>query len=257
MGRTEVIYGVHPILEMLKAGRRRCHKVFVASGRRAADQERISDEAARRQVPLEVVERSDIDRLANTEKHQGVAARVDPFAYASIEEIVGRAAKDDSNGFIVILDGVEDPHNVGSLVRTASLMGVHGIVIPRDKAAGITPTVVKVSAGAAEHLPIASVTNINSAISQLKEKGYWISAAAGEASEPLYQHDFKGYNVAIVLGAEGRGVRRLVRERSDYLLSIPMQGNIESYNVSVAGALFMGEVARQRWLETHAKDIPS
>ena len=172
MGRTEVIYGVHPVLEALKAGRRGCHQIFVALGRRAADQERISSEAVKRGVPVKLVDRSEIDRLAQTEKHQGVAARVDPFAYASIEEIAERAVRDDANGFIVILDGVEDPHNVGSLIRTASLMGVHGIVIPKDKAAGITPTVVKVSAGAAEHMPIAAVTNISNAISKLKDKGF-------------------------------------------------------------------------------------
>ncbi len=255
MGRTEILYGVHPVLEVLKASRRKCHRIFIARGRRAIDQERISSEAGEKGVDIEMLDRSEIARLAGTEKHQGVAAKVDPFPYASIEEIIGIALRDDEKGFVLILDGVEDPHNLGSLIRSASLMGVHGIVIPKDKAAGISPAVVKVSAGAAEHLPVAGVTNINNAISKLKEGGFWISAAAGEASEPLYKHEFTGYNVAIVMGNEGRGVRRLVRDRSDYLLSIPMKGDIDSYNVSVAGALFMGEVARQRWIARLAKEL--
>jgi len=165
-------------------------------------------------------------------------------------------ASGERKGFIVILDGITDPHNLGSLIRTALLMGVDGIILPKDNSAVVGPTVVKVSAGSTEHLKIAQVTNITSTIRYLKDRDFWIAGAAAEGATSIYQHDFIGINVALVLGAEGAGIRRLVKENCDYMLSIPMEGHIASYNVAVAGALFMGEVARQRWISLHAKSVP-
>jgi 23S rRNA (guanosine2251-2'-O)-methyltransferase len=257
MTHTDIIYGVHPVLETLRSGRRSCHEVFIASGRKDEEARLISEEASRRGVPVRFVDRADIGRYAGTSKHQGVAARVDPFQYAALEDIVDVARRDERKGFIVLLDGVTDPHNVGSLIRTAHLMGAHGMILPRDNAAPITPVVVKVSAGATEHLPIAQVTNISNAIKFLKENDFWIAAAEASADKSLYLHDFTGYHVALILGAEGTGIRRLVRKNCDYFLSIPMEGAIASHNVAVAGALFMGEVARQRWMAGLAKVVPN
>ena len=256
MSSSEIIYGTNPVLEALRAGKRRCHQLFVSEGRREADVKAVEGEAARRRVPVKRVPREELTKLAETEKNQGVALRCDPFSYDGLEALVERALSDERKGFLVVLDGITDPQNLGSIVRTAHLMGVHGIILPRDNAAGVTPAVVKSSAGATEYLPIAQVTNIAETLRYIKERGFWVTGAAGESSDMIYLHDFKGYNVALVLGAEGSGIRRLVRERCDYLLSVPMEGAVGSYNVSVAGALFMGEVARQRWLSIQAKSVP-
>lgn len=256
MSATEIIYGLNPVLEVMRAGKRRCHKVYVAAGRRESDAKAVEEEAARRRVPLSRLTRDEITKLAATEKHQGVALQCDAFPYAELETMLESALSDPRKGFLVILDGVTDPHNLGSIVRTAHLMGVHGVVMPRDNAAAVTATVVKSSAGATEYLPIAQVTNVAETLRYIKERGFWVSGAVGETDKSLYLHDFKGDNVALVLGAEGGGIRRLVRERCDHLLSIPMGGAVGSYNVSVAGALFMGEVARQRWLSGLAKTMP-
>ncbi|HPM41100.1 MAG TPA: RNA methyltransferase, partial [bacterium] len=173
MSSSEIIYGTNPVLEALKAGRRRCHQVFVSDGRREADVKAVEEEAARRRVPVKRVPREELKKLAETEKNQGVALRCDPFSYEDLEALVGRALSDERKGFLVVLDGVTDPQNLGSIVRTAHLMGVHGIIIPRDNAAGVTPTVVKSSAGATEYLPIAQVTNIAETLRYIKERGFW------------------------------------------------------------------------------------
>lgn len=253
---TEIIYGVNPILEVLRAGRRRCHELIIAAGRREREAHLLEEEAKRHRVPVKMLSRDELTALAGTDKHQGAVARCDPFPLASLEEIVETAIASPMKGFLVLLDGVTDPQNVGSIARTADLMGVHGLVLPRDNAAPITPTVVKASAGATEYLPIAQVTNMAESIRYIKERGFWVAGAAGESENSIYIHDFKGFHVALVLGSEGRGLRRLVRERCDHLLSLPMEGHISSYNVSVAGALFMGEVARQRRFFSLAKSIP-
>lgn len=247
---------MNPVLEALRAGKRRCHQVFIASGRREADARRLEEEARRRRVPVKSLPREELTALAGTDKHQGAAARCDTFPPAILEEVVDAAIASPHKGFVVLLDGITDPQNVGSIARTAHLMGVHGLILPRDNAAPISPTVVKASAGATEYLPIAQVTNLAETIRYIKDKGFWVVGAIGESENSIYIHDFQGYHVALVLGSEGKGLRRLVRERCDHLLSIPMEGNISSYNVSVAAALFMGEVSRQRKLFYHAKSVP-
>ncbi|MFH0798686.1 MAG: 23S rRNA (guanosine(2251)-2'-O)-methyltransferase RlmB [Pseudomonadota bacterium] len=253
---TEIVYGMNPVLELLRAQKRRCHEVFVSALRNEADAKLVREVAEHAGVTVKSISKEEINKISRVEKNQGIAARCDPYQYADLEDILETALKDERKGFIVILDGITDPQNLGSLVRTASLMGVHGLILPRDNSAQVNPTVVKASAGATEHQAIVQVTNISRTITYLKGKGFWTAAAVGESADSLYLHDFKGYNLAIVLGSEGHGIRRLIRERCDYLLSIPMGGPIKSYNVSVAGALFMGEVARQRWVSPHAKSVP-
>lgn len=250
MINPEYIYGLNPVLELMRAGRRRCHEIFVSINRKEADAKRVQDEAALHRIPIKYLTRDELTHISHIEKHQGVVARCDSYPYAVFEDVVRAASSDPRKGFLVILDGITDPQNFGSLVRTAHLMGAHGVVIPRDNAVSVTPTVVKTSAGATEYLPIVQVTNIANSISHIKDKGFWVAGADGNSKENIYLHDFRGCNTAIVIGAEGEGIRRLVRERCDYLLSIPMEGAVGSYNASVAGALFMGEVARSRWLQT-------
>lgn len=254
---TEIIYGIHPVMEVLRARKRRCSVVYISKGRREIDAQRVEETALRCGVSLKRVGRDEIAMLAQTEKHQGVAARVDPFPYGVFEEIVQCSLSDQRKGFLLLLDCITDPQNVGSLIRTAYLMGVHGVVIPRDRSAAISPAVVKASAGATEYLPVSQVTNLVETIRFLKEKGFWISGAEGSSGDSVYFHDFREDHVAIVMGAEGKGLRRMVRERCDHLLSIPMGGVIGSYNTSVAGGIFMAEVVRQRLEKPQAKTVPN
>ncbi|MFA4875244.1 MAG: 23S rRNA (guanosine(2251)-2'-O)-methyltransferase RlmB [bacterium] len=247
MKNAEIIYGVNPVLEALRSGRRRCHEVILASGKKEKLVARVAEEATRNGVQVKQASREEIGRLARTDKHQGVAARVDPFDYASLQGVVEAALRDERKAFLLILDGITDPQNLGSLIRTAYLLGVHGVILPRDNAASVTPAVVKASAGATEYLPIVQVTNLTNTIRYFKEKGMWVAAAEASGEKTIYQADFKGFNIVVVLGSEGAGVRRLIKENCDYILSIPMYAKaIESYNVAAAGALFLGEVSRQR-----------
>lgn len=253
MSSSEIIYGVNPVIEMLRAGRRNCSEIFIAEGRKFADAESVRDLALKRGTKIKTIPKEEISLISGTDKNQGMAARCGEYPYVEISEIIDTALRGGKKGFVLVLDGVTDPQNLGSLVRTAHLMGVHGVIIPRDRAALVTPAVVKASAGATEHQKIAQVTNISGTMKALKENGFWIAGADGDGPNPIYLHDFKGHNYAIVMGAEGTGLRRLVKETCDYLLSIPMAGVVGSYNVAVAGALFMGEVHRARWFLEHPK----
>lgn len=253
---TEIIYGASPVLELLRAGRRHCHVVFTTAGRKEAGIRKVREEAEKNGIPVKTISKEKLSEFTVTSKNQGLAAICDPYPYSTLEEILDEARNDNQKGFILVLDGVSDPQNLGALVRSANLFGVHGVVIPKDNAAPVTPTVVKASAGAAEHQKIVQVTNITNTLNSLKEKGFWIFGADSESSELLYHYNFVGQNTALVLGSEGRGIRRLVGENCDHLLVIPMAGRIGSFNVSAAGAIFMGEVARQRWLSSHAKIVP-
>jgi len=253
MPTTEIIYGVSPVLEALRAGRRTCHEVLISLKRRESTVALISKEAALRKVPVNFVTRADISKRAGADKHQGVAARVDLYPYSELEPMVRAAAERPEKAFLLVLDGIVDPRNLGSLIRTAYLMGVHGVIIPRDKAAGMTPSAVKASAGASEYLPVAQITNLARTLRYLKENGIWVAGIESEGDKSIYSNNFKGISIAIVLGSEGKGLRRLVKESCDFLANIPMNGKISSYNVSVAGALAMGEVVRQR-SEAHCKN---
>jgi 23S rRNA (guanosine2251-2'-O)-methyltransferase len=251
MSPSEIICGVNAVLEVLRAEKRRVFEILVASGKRRSTVERIEAEAVRLGVPITEVSRARIQELSRIEKNQGVAARTEPYCY-SLAEDIARAACGEK-GFVVILDDILDPQNVGSLIRTAHLTGASGMILPKDRAAAIGPAATRASAGATEYLPIARVTNLANTLEMLKEQGLWIVGAEGESPEVLYEYDFSQHPHGIVLGGEGRGIRRLIRERCDKLLTIPMQGRVGSYNVSVAGAFFMGEASRQRWAKKSCK----
>ncbi len=242
----DTIYGVNPVRETLRSGRRRCRELFLTEGLKGKTSAMIEALAEERKIPVRRVPKDDLARRAGTHLNQGVGAAVDPYPYVSLEDLLVTALKDERKAFLVILDGVTDPQNMGSILRTAHQLGVHGVIVPKDNSCPVTPAVVKASAGASEYIAVTEVTNIANTVNILKEKGVWVAAADSDAEQSLYESEFAGYHFAIVLGSEGKGVRRLVRERCDFLLRIPMEGMIDSFNVSVAGALIMGEMARQR-----------
>jgi 23S rRNA (guanosine2251-2'-O)-methyltransferase len=237
--KQEVIYGVRPVIEALRSGRRKVIEVLDAPGN-----EVVSEAAAASGVPVKRVPRTRIEELVRGATHQGVAAQVEPYPYVELDNIL--AAPEP---LILVLDGVTDPRNLGAVLRATDGAGASGVVIPKNRAVGVTAAVVKASAGASEHLRVAKETNLRRAIDRVKESGVWVYAA--EVGGTLYTElDLTG-PVALVLGSEGRGVRRLVREGCDGALSIPMLGAVESLNVSVAAAVLLYEAGRQRgWRRT-------
>lgn len=247
----EMIYGMNPVLEALR-GSRRAFELFVASGASDRRLEKLLKLAAEKSVTVRQREKRDLARLCGTEHHQGVALRVEGFPYADLADLLDNWRGAGTSGLVLVLDGIQDPHNLGALIRTAACAGANGVIIPRDRAAAVTPTVEKSSAGAVETIPIAQVTNIAQTLAELKEAGFWIYGASGESAEPVYGQNLTG-NVALVIGSEGEGLRPLVRKMCDLLVSIPLQGGVSSLNASVAGGVLMFEVARQRLVAAQKK----
>lgn len=233
--KGEIVYGVRPVVEALRSKRRQVYEVLDAVGN-----EEIASEATVRGVRLKRVRRERVEELAPGAVHQGVAAQVGPYLYSGLEEIL--AAPDP---LVLVLDGVTDPRNLGAVLRVADGAGASGVVIPKDRAAGVTSVAAKASAGASEHVPVARETNLRRALDKIKETGMWVYAAEGGAALTYTDLDLSG-PVAFVLGGEGRGLRRLVREGCDGVVSIPMPGAVSSLNVSVAAAILLFEARRQR-----------
>ena len=244
MSGARYIYGRHPVSEALRARPREVQRLLVAAGRgdRLGDVLRMAE---RHGIPVANVTRGALEELVGDVPHQGIVAAVVAFAYADEDDMVKRAMERDEVPLIVALDQVQDPHNLGSLVRSAFALGAHGLIVPKDNSCEVTPTVVKSSAGATAHLPIARVTNLRRALEGLKSTGLWVvGAAAGEGQEP-WEVDFTAPTV-LVIGSEGWGLRRLVGETCDVLVRIPMQGELGSLNASVAGGVLLYEACRQR-----------
>jgi len=238
-----VLFGINPVIEALKAGSRSFDYVAVMSGRRDARAQSIFEAARDAGVPVRQVSRDQLERLSGTHTHQGVVAVTSEKHYSDIDEVLDN--KRGEHNFLVVLDGVEDPHNLGAIIRTADGAGVDGVVIPERRAVGVTGTVLKASAGAAEHLPVARVTNINRTLEDLKERNIWTIGLDERAKQSYDEIDYN-MDCALVLGAEGSGLHEMVRKKCDFLISIPMQGHVSSLNVSVAAAVVMYEVLRQR-----------
>jgi len=233
--KGEIIYGVRPVVEALRSRRRKVHEILDAVG----DKE-IASEAATRDVRLRRVKKERVEELVPGAVHQGVAARVGVYPYSGLKEILATP-----DPFIVVLDSVTDPRNLGAILRVAEGAGASGVIIPKDRAIGVTPVAVKASAGASEHLPVARETNLRRALDKIKEAGVWAYAAEGGASLAYTDLDLSG-PVAFILGSEGQGLRRLVREGCDEVVSIPMCGRVSSLNVSVAAAVLLFEARRQQ-----------
>ncbi|HUR37136.1 MAG TPA: 23S rRNA (guanosine(2251)-2'-O)-methyltransferase RlmB [Terriglobales bacterium] len=239
----DVIYGIHAVEEALRSRGRAFDYVAVAKDRKDAKLQRIVTACREVGVAVRFEERDQLTRIARTQTHQGVVAVAAQKKYDDVEDVL--AAKRGQYAFVVVLDGVEDPHNLGALLRTADAAGVDGVVIPERRAVGVNATVVKASAGASEHVPVAKVTNIARTLEQIKERNIWTVGLDERGTQTYDQLDYK-MDCAIVLGAEGHGLHDLVRKKCDFLVSIPMLGKVPSLNVSVAGAVVMYEVARQR-----------
>lgn len=242
--KEEIIYGLNPVLEALR-GTRRASELFIAGTGTDKRLEKLLKLAGDKGVPVRNRERSDIARLCGSDHHQGVALRAEAFAYADLEDILARCRAFSGDGLLLVLDGVQDPHNLGALIRSAACAGAHGVIIPKDRAVGVTPTVEKASAGAVETILVAQVVNIAQALEELKKEGFWIYGATDDASSILYGQKFSG-SVALVIGSEGEGMRPLVRKKCDALFSIPMHGGVSSLNASVAGGVALFEIVRQR-----------
>lgn len=240
----DVIYGIHPVSEALKSRGRSFQYVAIAKDRMDPRVQRIIEDCRESGITVRFLPRDFLDRTANTNMHQGVIAVTSKKEYLDLEDLLEK--KRGENAFIVVLDGIEDPHNLGALIRSADGAGVDGVVIPERRAVGVTGTAMKASAGAAEYVPIARVTNISRSIEDLKQKHNVWTVGLDERGSQNYDELDYNMNLALVLGAEGKGLHDLVRKKCDLLVRIPMAGEVASLNVSVAGGIVMYEVARQR-----------
>jgi len=243
----DLVEGRNAVLELLKSGKD-INKLFIQKGERHGSINEIISIAKGQKIVIVEVEKAKLDSMSNTKSHQGVIAIVPPFEYAEVEDILEYAKSKNEDPFVVMLDGIEDPHNLGSIIRSAEGAGVHGIIIPKRRAAQVNSTVSKTSAGAVQYVRIARVNNLNDTIKDLKEAGLWIYGTDMEAPKFYTQENLKG-PICLIIGSEGFGISRLVKENTDVLVKILMRGKIESLNASVSAGLVMYEVVKQRGMK--------
>lgn len=238
------VEGRNSVLELLES-EKDINKIFVTRGEKQGSINKIIGRAKGKGIVLVEVDKSKLDEMSQTGNHQGVIAIVPPFEYCEVEDILEEAKTRNEQPFILILDGIEDPHNLGAIIRTAETAGVHGVIIPKRRAASVNSTVNKVSAGAVEYMKVARVNNINDTIQLLKDNGLWIIGTDGKAENYYYEQDLTG-PIALVIGSEGFGMNRLVSENCDILVKIPMKGKITSLNASVSAGIVTYEIVKQR-----------
>ena len=244
---SEQIEGRNAVLEAFRSGK--CvDKLFILDGCQDGPVRTIAREARKTDTIINYVSKERLDQLSETRAHQGVIAQAAAYEYSTVDEILARAEEKGEPPFLILLDNVEDPHNLGAIIRTANLVGAHGVIIPKRRAVGLTSTVAKTSAGAINYTPVAKVTNIVRTIEDLKEKGIWF-VCADMGGEIMYDLDLTG-PMGLVIGNEGEGVSRLVREACDFTASIPMKGDIDSLNASVAAGVLAYEIVRQRLVKS-------
>lgn len=242
---SEKIYGRKPVLEAMRSGGRAITRLYLMQGSRDGILNQIEAHAKAKGIPINLETRHRMDTMAGSDKHQGVIAVAEDFHYADLQDLLKAANDKNEPAFFLLLDEIEDPHNLGAIIRSADAAGVHGVVIPKNRAAEVNATVIKASAGAAEHVLTVKVTNMNDTIKKLKEANVWVVGADGNAEKDFFEYDFR-QPVALVIGNEGKGIRRLVKENCDEVVRIPMAGKMSSLNASVASALLLFEVVRQR-----------
>jgi len=240
-----IIYGFNPVLEALKADRQTLNKILIAEGRESPSLRALQQLAREKGIPVHRCPREFLNRETGSERHQGVLAYQAGASYASWEDLERRIQGTSGYSLILVLDSIEDPQNLGSLIRTAEACGVRGILIPKDRAAGLTPAVIRVSAGATAHIPVVRVTNLVQTIEDLKKEGFWIVGADARGEKSLYEMKFD-MNVALVIGSEGKGIRPLLLKKCDFTVSIPMRGKVSSLNTAIAGAVILFEILRQQ-----------
>ena len=238
-----VIEGRNAVIEAFRAGKT-IDKLFVFLHCKEGPMNTVLREAKKQGTVINYVKRERLDQMSETGKHQGVIAYIAAYEYGSVEDILKKAEDKGEQPFVIILDDIEDPHNLGAIIRTANLAGAHGVIIPKHRASGLTATVVKASAGAINYTPVAKVTNISKTIEELKEKGLWFVCADMDGTT-MYDLDLKG-PIGLVIGNEGKGVSRLVKEKCDFIAKVPMFGDIDSLNASVAAGVLAYEIVRQR-----------
>ncbi len=244
MGYTESqIEGRNAVIEALRAGKT-IDKLYILDGCQDGPMQTIKREARKHDCMVKYVEKERLDQISQTGKHQGVIAVVAAYEYVEVEDILQAAKESGRPPFLFLLDGIEDPHNLGAIIRTAYQAGAHGVIIPKNRAVGLTATVARTSAGALNYLPVAKVTNMAKTIETLKKEGIWF-ACADMDGDVMYDVNLTG-PMGLVIGSEGEGVSRLVREKCDYLVSIPMEGKLDSLNASVAAGVLAYEIVRQR-----------
>ena len=244
MGYTELkIEGRNPVIEAYRSGKT-IDKLFVLDGCQDGPVKTITREARKQHTIISYVSKERLDQLSETHHHQGVIAIAAAYDYASVDDILAKAREKGEAPFIFLLDGIEDPHNLGAIIRTANLAGAHGVIIPKHRAVGLTATVARTSAGALNFTPVAKVTNLGAAMDELKKEGLWF-VCADMKGEVMYRQNLTG-PIGLVIGNEGEGVSRLVREKCDFTASIPMKGDIDSLNASVAAGVLAYEIDRQR-----------
>lgn len=238
------IEGRNAVIELLKSDRE-INKLFIARGERQGSINEIIKLAKQRKIVITELDRNKLDTYSETKHHQGVIAFVSPVEYRDVDYILEVAKKRNEDPFILIADEIEDPHNLGALIRSAEIAGCHGVIIPKRRATAVTEIVAKVSVGATEYVPIARVNNINETIQELKDKGVWIVGTDGSADTLYYEQDLTG-PIAIIVGSEGRGMNKLTMKNCDFLVKIPMMGKITSLNASVSGGIVLFEALKQR-----------
>ena len=238
-----VIEGRNAVIEAFRAGKT-IDKLFVLEHCKEGSMNTVLREAKKQGTVINYVKKERLDQMSETGKHQGVIAYIAAYEYATVEDILKKAEDKGEQPFVIILDDIEDPHNLGAIIRTANLAGAHGVIIPKHRASGLTATVVKASAGAINYTPVAKVTNISKTIEDLKEKGLWFVCADMDGTT-MYDLDLKG-SIGLVIGNEGKGVSRLVKEKCDFIAKVPMFGDIDSLNASVAAGVLAYEIVRQR-----------
>ncbi len=238
--KLELVEGRRPVLELFDSDLT-IHRLYVAKGDKKGSIVKILRLAAEKKVTVKEVNREFLDDISNSRNHQGVIAEISPIKYISLAELLSRGQAN----FHLVLAGIQDPHNLGSLIRSAEICGAGGVIIPRRRAAGVTAAVFKASAGAAAHLPICQVTNIVDTLKHLKEAGYWVAGADMEGD--ICYHQKLDQPLALVVGGEGKGLPRLVKQTCDFLIKIPVYGSVGSFNAAVAGGILMYEITRQKW----------
>lgn len=240
----EIVFGIHAVNNVLKRSPERVKEMYVQQGRDDERLQQLFTLAKQNGIHVQVVKKHFLDEQAEG-NHQGVALKAKPVQVKNEHDLYAQLDKLDEPAFVLILDSITDPHNLGACLRTADAAGVHAVIAPKDKAVGITATVSKVACGAAETVPFYQVTNLARTMKEFQERGIWLYGTAGEASESIYKTDLKG-PIAIAMGAEGKGLRRLTRESCDHLIHVPMAGDVSSLNVSVAAGVCLFEAVRQR-----------
>ena len=241
-----IIYGKNPVSEFLLNPSSEIEEIFISGDERRNNTAEVLNLAKDRRIRISNLSKEDLSKLCETNSHQGIAARIRDFKYSDLADIIGRVKEKRDQLFIVLLDHLEDPQNLGAIIRTVDVLGAHGVVIPKDRAAPVTPAVIKASAGAVNHVPISRVVNLSTVIKDLKKQGVWIVGADSSTSKSVHQEDFKNLDIALIMGNEGKGLGHKIKSECDFLVSIPQAGKVSSLNASVAAGIMIYEIMRQR-----------